>query len=571
VRLTWPDRTLPQSIFDTLAGPGAPFELVTEDVLGVPMQVFKNRPRNLREMLVNAAAKYGDRKYVVFPERTITYEGMLPAAAATAHALSTKFGVGKGDRVAIAAANCVEYAITFWAATALGAITVAMNGWWTGSEMQYALELTTPRVLLGDRRRIERLDGFDVADLPVVVFEDAFADLEAAGADAALPEVDIDEDDPFLILFTSGTTGRPKGALLSHRGNIHFIHMAILRGAESFMRAMQTGGESAPPPPVPVTISASPYFHVSGLNCQLVMGISSGMTIVYAPPGKWREDVHLSLTQEHGATMWSLVPTQLWRLLEWPELDRYDVSSLRTVGGGSAVWAPELLRELERKLPNVRPGLGTGWGMTESNGSGTSLRPQSTYEHPDSIGNAAPTVELEVRDPATGQALGVGEVGEICVRMPSLFLSYWNNPDATRAVLSDDRWYRTGDFGHIVDEFVYLEGRRQDLIIRGGENIYPAEIENRLIEHPDVVEVAVVGVDHATLGQEVKAYVVPRVTGVLSHDDVRTFAGETLAAYKVPTHVEFVDALPHNAAGKVLKHLLGQEPESAESTGFIEE
>jgi acyl-CoA synthetase (AMP-forming)/AMP-acid ligase II len=238
------------------------------------------------------------------------------------------------------------------------------------------------------------------------------------------------------------------------------------------------------------------------------------------------------------------------------------------VGGGSSVWAPELLRMLETKLPNVRPGLGTGWGMTESNGGGTSLRSESTYDHPDSIGNASPTVELEVRDPATGGALPEGEVGEICLRTAALFLGYWNNPDATREVLDDDRWYRTGDFGHIVDEFVYLEGRRQDLIIRGGENIYPAEIEVRLIEHPDITEVAVVGVDHPTLGQEVKAYVVARSGCALSEDEVREFAARSLAGYKVPTHVEFAADLPHNAAGKVLKHLLGNTEATKD---FIEE
>jgi acyl-CoA synthetase (AMP-forming)/AMP-acid ligase II len=346
---------------------------------------------------------------------------------------------------------------------------------------------------------------------------------------------------------------------------------AMTRGAEQVFRAMHAGKEPSMPTGVPCTISASPYFHVSGLNCQLVMATGAGMTIVYPPQGKWREDVHLALTQEHSATMWSLVPTQLWRLLEWPDIGNYDLSSLKTVGGGSSVWAPELLRRLEAVLPDARPGLGTGWGMTESNGCGTSLRSESTYVHPDSIGNASVTVEIQVRDPATGKELPDGEVGEICIRTPALFLGYWNDPEATREALDDERWYRTGDFGHIVDEFVYLEGRRQDLIIRGGENIYPAEIESRLIEHPDITEVAVVGVEHATLGQEVKAFVVARTPGALTEDAVRRFAAESLAAYKVPTHVEFVAAMPHNATGKVLKHLLGKEDQSTESTGFISE
>jgi acyl-CoA synthetase (AMP-forming)/AMP-acid ligase II len=572
MRLGWPDTTLPDAVREGLTGPGAPFELVTEDVLGVSMQVFANRQRDLRELLLSAADRFGDRPYVVFPERTLTYGSILGPVAATARTLADKYGVTKGDRVAIAAANCVEYAITFWATTMLGAVTVAMNGWWTGPEMAYALDLTEPRVLLGDERRIERLAGIDVdAGLPVVVFEDDFAAIEADGSGAALPDQPIAEDDPYLILFTSGTTGRPKGALLSHRSNINFLWMAMLRGAESFARAAAATGKMPERPATPpCTISASPYFHVSGLNCQLVMACSSGMTIVYPPSGRWREDVHLALTERHRATMWSLVPTQLWRLLDWPDLDRYDLSSLQTVGGGSAMWPPELLRRLEEKLPGARPGLGTGWGMTESNGGGTQLRSDATYVHPDSIGNASPTVEIEIRDPATGAPVGDGEVGEICIRTPALFLGYWDDDEATRAALSDDRWYRTGDFGHAIDEYVFLEGRRQDLIIRGGENIYPAEIENRLFEHPAIAEVAVVGIDHPTLGQEVKAYVVTHDGATLSADDVRSFAGDALANYKVPAHVEFLGALPHNATGKVLKHLLGK-PASLGSVGLVEE
>jgi len=572
VRCTWPDPSLPDDIFAGLAGRGAPFELVTENVLGVPLQVVKNRPRSLREMLLTAAEQYGDRPYVVFPERTITYAEMPGVAAAVARTLADRFGVRKGDRVAIAAANCVEYAITFWATTMLDAITVAMNGWWTGPEMTYALELTEPTVLFGDRRRIERLAGEPAPAMPVVVFEDDFAAIETAGAGAPVPDDPIDEDDPFLILFTSGTTGRPKGALLSHRSNIHFISSTILRGAEGFMRDMAAGREPSVPSGPPCVIGASPFFHVSGLNCQLVLALATGMTIVFPPPGKWREDVHLELTEKYGATLWSLVPTQLWRLLEWPELDRYDLSSLKTIGGGSAVWPPELLRAVEERLPNARPGLGTGWGMSESNGNGTSLRAESTYEHPDSIGQVTPGVELEVRDPATGAPLGDGEVGEICIRTAALLLRYWGNEEATRAAIDDERWYRTGDFGFVRDGFVYLQGRRQDLIIRGGENIYPAEIESRLIEHPDITEVAVVGVDDHLLGQEVKAFVVLRTPGALDADAVRAFAAEALAAYKVPAHVEFVTALPHNAAGKVMKHLLGADGiATTEAGGFVEE
>jgi acyl-CoA synthetase (AMP-forming)/AMP-acid ligase II len=344
--------------------------------------------------------------------------------------------------------------------------------------------------------------------------------------------------------------------MISHRSNIHFGLATYLRGAEGMAQAA-AAGEPVPEPVLPCSISASPMFHVAGLNCSLVLAPMSGQTIVYPPAGKWQEAVQLEYTEKYRATLWTLVPTQLWRLLEWPTLSDYDLTSLRTVGGGSAVWAPELLRKLEEKLPWVRPGLGLGFGMTETNGLGTSLSRQDTYSRPDSIGKPAPTVQVEIRDPVTRQALPHGEVGEIALRTAATFLGYWGNPEATRSVLDSDRWYHTGDFGHVRDGFVYLEGRRQDLIIRGGENIYPIEIENRLIEHPDIFEVAVVGVPHAALGQEVKAYVVEKFPGTLTEAAVEEWCAVTLARFKVPAHVEFVAELPHNATGKVLKHLLG--------------
>ncbi len=514
-----------------------------------------------------AAERLGDRPYLTFPGRAFTFSSVIDPVASVAAALRDRYGVGPGDRVAISAANSLEWVLTFWAATTLGAITVALNGWWTGPETAYGLELTRPRVLLGDARRLDRLAGTDIG-LPIVRFEEEFADLEAHQPGAALPDTPLDEDDPFLILFTSGTTGRPKGALISHRSNIHFIQSSLMNGA---VHPSIYGGAGPVTPgttTIPCVINASPLFHVSGLNCQVVMSMQTGMHIVYPPVGKWREDTHLRLTEQHRATAWSLVPTQLWRILEHPDLASFDLSSMQSVGGGGAVWAPELLRTLGEKLPLIRPSLGMGYGSTETNGLGTTLRAPNSWNHPDSIGFPSPGVELRISPPGSSEALAENEVGEICLRTPAAFLGYWDNPEATRQSLDEERWYRTGDFGHVTDRFVYLEGRRRDLIIRGGENIYPAEIENRLLEHPEIAEVAVIGVVHATLGQEVKAVVVPRQVGALSVETVRAWAGEALAPFKVPTIVEFIDALPYNASGKVMKHLL-EEPSTA--SGFIAE
>jgi len=567
--LSWPSEAVPESVLTALTGPGAPFELREEEVLGAPMLVFAQRPRTLVELLRGAAERMGDRPYVIFPDRQYTFASILQPIAAVAAALRDEYGVGPGDRVAIVAPNTVEYALTFWATTALGAITVGLNGWWTGEEIAYAVELTEPKVLFGDRRRLERLAGVDLPDgLPVLEFERDFPALEAHAPDAELPEVAIDEDDPFVILFTSGTTGRPKGVMLSHRSNIHFMMASMLNGAIAMMTDLESGVPITSPAENPVIISAAPMFHIAGLNCQLVMSTLTNMTIVYPPPGRWREETHLELSEQHGATTWAMVPTQLWRILDYPQLDRYDTSSVRNVGGGSAVWPPELLRTLAERIPTAKAGTALGFGSTETTGLGTTLRPGLLLEHADSIGTPSATMQVQVRDPDTDKPLPEGEVGEICLRGGSCFLGYWRNPEATARALDDDRWYRTGDFGVVRDGYVHLEGRRQDLIIRGGENISPIEIENRLFEHPEIAEVAIVGVDHPTLGQEVVAFVVPHTDGALTEAEVQQWVAATLAGFKVPSRVEFRDDLPHNASGKVLKHVLAS-PDHA--SGFVEE
>ena len=575
VTLAWPDADrLCAARRAALLGPGAPFEMTTTEVLGRSESVFVKRAANLREVFLSGTERFAQQPYITFPDAEYTYGALRPAVASIAAALRDRHGVGKGDRVAIVAANCPEFAVVFWAAVTLGAIAVALNGWWTGPEISYGVNLTEPKVIFGDARRLARVSGVDFG-VPVVEFESAFAGYLEYDPAAAISTTPIAEDDPYVILFTSGTTGRPKGALLSHRNNIAFVQSAMLgAAARNAILAEQAAANGSPPLEQPngvtasCTLNASPMFHISGLNAQVVMSMFTGGQIAYAAPGKWREDVFLEMTAKYRPAAWSLVPTQLWRLLEWPGLEGYDLSSVRSVGGGSAVWAPELLRALERKLPWMRPGLATGFGMTETSGAGTSLKPPDTYEHPESIGVASPGVEVEVRDPDTHAALGEGEVGEVCLRGAMVFLGYWNNAPATEKALGDDRWYRTGDFGYIADGFVYLQGRRSDLIIRAGENISPIEIENCILEHADVLEVAVIGVEHPVLGQEVKAIVVIREVGAIDADDVRRWVSESLSAFKVPAHVEFVTSMPHNASGKVMKHLLATPGATSD---FIEE
>jgi acyl-CoA synthetase (AMP-forming)/AMP-acid ligase II len=554
-RLRWEGGDLlPPDVRTSLLGPGAPFELATEDVLGRPRTVFATRPPNLRALLDGAAERTPDGTFLVDGERSWSFARARDEIDATARALVHDHGIRPGDRVAIASANSPEYALAMWAVLSAGAIVVSLNGWWTGVELRYGIELARPSLLTGDGPRLERLSALDPApEVPAVPLGDLVAPGRDRGdrGDAGPLRVEVGEDDPAVILFTSGTTGRPKGATLSHRNIAHFAQMTQLSAA--------IGVALAPPAPTgspPATISSSPMFHISGMVGVLATGPGLESTLVFPPPGRWDAGTHLELTTRHRVTSWSGVPTQFWRLLRHADRAHHDLRSVRSLGSGGAPFPPDLVRALQDAMPWVT--LANGYGMTETTGLGTLIAGPAMLGAPDSVGPAQVGMEVEVRDPL-GTPLGDGEIGEIHLRGPAVFLGYWDDPGATAAALDDDGWYHTGDFGRIAEGRLYLESRMRDLILRGGENVYPIEVENRLVEHPDVDDAAVIGVDHPELGQEVKAFVVARPGSDLAAGDVQRWAAETLARFKVPAHVEFRESLPYTDTGKVMKHQLERE------------
>ena len=538
---------------ESIVGPGGPFEIVEEDILGVPVRVFRSRPPHVRQVLDDAARRFGPAPNLVFPDRTLSFEDLHASSRRVAAWLAER-GVSKGDRVAFASANVPGYLVGWWATIVSGAVVSSLNGWWTAAELQHGIDLSAPRLVLADGPRLARLaDAGLPSDLQVV----DLAELDhligpARPDDPPLPTAPIDEDDPAILLFTSGTTGRPKGATLSHRNLVHFPMAVLMQGA---IAAALAPGASATPAVQPSSIMAAPLFHVSGV-VPVITGAFTCSKLVFPPVGAWNEITHLELTETHSVGAWSGVPTQFWRLLEHPRFDEFDTSSVVTVGGGGAVYSPELLRLMARKLPQAR--VGVGYGMSETLGSGARLGGVTLETHPASVGTVDALCEIQIRD-ENDVVLEDGEVGEICIRGACVFLGYWDNPDATRASLDDDRWYRTGDFGRMNDGVLHLESRMRDLIIRGGENVYPIEIEHRLEEHPDIAEACAVGVPHHQLGQEVAAVVVVRPGATLPAEDVRAWVAETLAAFKVPAHVVFRESLPYNQTGKVLKHELEQE------------
>jgi acyl-CoA synthetase (AMP-forming)/AMP-acid ligase II len=525
-------------------------------VLGHGHQVFARRPLTLRQMLDGQAASTPDLPFLIAPERQWTYREALKDIDATAVLLSDRYGVATGDRVAIVAANHAEYAILMWAVLTLGAIVTSLNGWWTTPELAYAIGLTTPRLIAGDERRLARLDGGVVPDGVPVRLLDALLGQAQELAGKAPERAGITEDSPAVILFTSGTTGRSKGATLSHRNIINFAmvnRLAAASGAMATASAPVAGAQRA------ATIVSSPMFHISGLVAVLITGAAFPVSLVFPKPGPWDPLTWLELAQRHKVTSLSGVPTQFWRLLRHPNLDAYDISSVTTVGGGGAVYPPELVRELHARFPRVR--LGNGYGMSETVGLGTLTGGEAFVALPESVGPAQATVEVQIRD-ELGAVLPEGEVGEICLRTPSVFLGYWDDPVATAAVLDDDRWYRTGDYGRVSGGLLYLESRRRDMILRGGENIYPVEIENRLVEHPDIDDAAVIGIDHPELGQQPKAFVVPRPGSDLTAGQARDWCAAALAAFKVPATVEFRESLPYTETGKLRKQQLEREEQS---------
>ena len=566
--LSWTeDRLLPDGARDALTGPGAPFELAEQEVLGARLPVFARRPLSMRQVLEMAPARFGDQPFMVFPDRTYTYQSILGRVAAVACVLQDRFGVGPGDRVAIASANVPGHAITAWAAVCLGAVVVELNGWWTGPEMRHGIDLTRPRVVFGDRRRLDRIPG-DATDAPVVCFEDDFDAMERAES-RPLPPDRVGEDDPLCILFTSGTTGRPKGAVLSQRNHIHMMMQAALQGQVA--GALELASTTADAQVTPgCSIGVSPMFHISGFSVALIGGPMIGLQIAYPPPGRWDPVVHMEMTERFRAGAWSIVPTQLWRLLEDPRFGEFDLSSLRRVGGGGATFQPELWRQVRERLPQVTR-MGTGYGMTETCGAGTHQDGRAAMEHPDAVGAPVPGYSIRICD-ADGRPVREGDTGEIHLRGASNFLGYWDDPLATEAALDSDRWYRTRELGRIEEGLLYLEGRGSDLIIRGGENVYPIEIENRLIEHPAVAEAAVIGVPDKVMGEIVKAVVVVHPGQRLDLDDMRAWVGVGLAAFKVPELLEIRTDLAHNASGKVLKNVLRAGPDATlAGSGFEEE
>ncbi|MFM7270027.1 MAG: class I adenylate-forming enzyme family protein, partial [Actinomycetes bacterium] len=452
----------------------------------------------------------------------------------------------------------------FWACATAGFVAVPLNAWWKTEELEYALGDSGTRVMVCDPRRWDLVrgiaDGLPALERVAVVGLDApDGRAEPAGpifADPAAPAVDGPapaEDDLAAILYTSGTTGKPKGATITHRQVIANLQNIMVGG---IVGAMRNGGIESPHQAASLLVV--PLFHVTGCLATMVTAYATGAKLVLMPPGRFDPDHAMATIERERIGAIGGVPTIMWRIVESPNFARYDLSSVTRISYGGAPAAPELVARIDECFPQAKRALTTAYGLTETASVATVNAGADYFSHPGSVGRPVPTVEMRVVTDE-GRDAEVGETGEVWFRGPTVMVrGYWNRPDANAEVLTPEKWFRTGDIGRLDEEgFLYLVDRAKDMIIRAGENIYCVEVENVLFDFPDVLDAAIVGVPHKELGEEVKAVVQLRPGSTATAEDLRAHCRQHLADFKVPEYVEFVDApLPRNPAGKVLKNIL---------------
>jgi long-chain acyl-CoA synthetase len=460
--------------------------------------------------------------------------------------------------------NFPEWSVAFWAAAAAGAVVVPLNAWWTGEELHYGLADSGTTVLICDQQRAERIADYltylpdlrttivvraDGPDLPLgmLPYEQVLGEAQSSG-DAVLPEVGLATDDDATIFYTSGTTGRPKGALGTHR-NICTNPISLIY--VNARNALRSGTEVGGGGPNSYLLSV-PLFHATGCHSILVANLLAGGKLVMMH--RWDAGRALQLIERERITSFGGVPTMVMQVLDHPDFARRDTSSVRSVGYGGAPAPPELVRRVKAHFPRVSAS--NGYGLTETSSLST-MNTGADYEaKPDSVGPPVPVVSVMVVDP-DGKELPVDDVGELWIKGPNVVKGYWGKPEATAQTFSGG-WLHTGDIARVDDEgFVYIVDRAKDMLIRGGENVYCVEIESVLYEHEAIADAAVIGIPHPVLGEEVGAVVQLRPGFTPAEADIQAHVASRLAGFKVPARVWFVDQpLPRNPAGKILKRQL---------------
>ncbi len=562
----WPAMSIEQA-HALLTAPGTPHEIEEREIRGQRLRVWKNAPPSLRDVFVAAREAYGAKAFLVHEDERATVETFARAALAIAQALAAD-GVRKGDRVAIAMRNVPEWAAAFYGTMLVGGIATSLNAWWTGEELEYGVTDSGAKVAFVDAERFERLRPHldhcpalarlwvsrsrgDLGHPRASRLEDVTGGVNDWGRlpDWPLPDVALEPEDDATIFYTSGTTGKPKGALGTHRNSLTTLMAGALTVQRNFLRRGEPLPQPDPNAPQRAMLISIPLFHTTG--CQVILNgaLANGTKLVMMR--KWDTEQALGLIERERITTAGGVPTIAWQIVEHPNRAQYDLSSIESISYGGAPAASELVRRIKAVFPTTAPG--TGWGMSETSATFTHHSNEEYVNRPDSAGPALPVGDMKIVD-VDGSTLPPNTVGELWVRGPNVVKGYWGKPEATAATFVDG-WLRTGDLARLDEEgFVFIVDRMKDMIIRGGENIYCIEVEEALYRHPAVMDAAVIPLPHRTLGEEPAAVVTLKPGMQATEAELRGFVGQHIAAFKVPVRIAFHgDQLPRNPNGKILK------------------
>ena len=548
-----------RQVRDELTGPGGPFEIVKAEIFGNHINTYKNAPPSVREVWLSTAV-FAERPYLIYQDERITYAEAHAQVNAIAAWMAAQ-GVKPGDRVAIAMRNYPEWMLIYWACVASGVTAVGMNAWWTSEEMAYALNDSTPKILFLDAERLARfrekpelagtvqLVGVRLDETPADITP--WSDVIAHGG--SMPDVTVDPESDACIFYTSGTTGFPKGAQLTHRGCVANLFNMLYAAASSALAVERATGVAPPAtPPIPVTLVTTPLFHVTANNCAAYGATAAGGALVLMY--RWDAGEALKIIERERVTGMSGVPIMARELITHPDFPNTDTSSLLALSGGGAQVPPDQVLKIDEAVETARPT--TGYGMTETCGIITSLGGDFYVDRPDSAGPAMPVYEAKCVDD-DGNEVPLGQTGELWVRGAAVIKGYINRPDATAESITDG-WLHTGDIARMdEDGFIYIVDRKKDMVLRGGENVYCVEVEAAIYRHPAVAECSVFGVPDDRLGEEVAAAVFLKAGETLDADALREEMAKHIAKHKLPRFVWFVDdPLPRNASGKFLRREL---------------
>ncbi|MBW2694857.1 MAG: acyl--CoA ligase [Deltaproteobacteria bacterium] len=555
-----------------LTAPGAPFEVAELVVRGAPMRTWKTAAPSLREVWLSSTI-HGELDHLVYEDDRWTFNEAHREAASVAAWLAEQ-GVGPGDHVAIAMRNYPEWMLAYWATVSMGATVVGMNAWWTGPELLYGVQDAEPKVMICDTERLERFAPHrsQAPDCTLVgvrcrgaASEDfvPWSALRRHGGE--MPDVQIDPDSDACVFYTSGTTGRPKGAQLTHRGCVaNLLSLAfwnLAAGLAGRKAKGDAGNADAKAAPRLAQLVTTPLFHVTANNCVAQSAAMAGGKLVHMY--KWDPAEALRLIERERVTHMSGVPMMSRELIAHPDFAETDTSSLKAIGGGGAQLQPDLVTKLDETVETARPS--TGYGMTETCGIITAISADFFVDKPESVGPASPVFEAKCVDDS-GETVDPNQVGELWVRGAQVIRGYLNRPEATTEGITDG-WLHTGDIARIdADGFIFIVDRAKDMVLRGGENVYCAEVESAIFEHDDVAECAVFGVPDDRFGEEVAAVVAVRKDATVTGDQLREHCAARIAKYKIPRYIWLQsELLPRNASGKFLKRQLRDELEIGEA------